>query len=316
MRDFRFSFVVHNISSRDPFVARCRRAEKLGYDAVYVSDHLGGPAPFPALVSAAEATEQLRVGTLVLNSAFWNSHLLAREVATVDKLTDGRLDLGMGAGHMKWEFEAANVAWAPADVRVDRLAATIDDMAGLFAGGGYDNAAENPFGAGEPTPVQQQGFGGYGPPLLIGGASERVLELAARRADIVGYSGVRQMPGEPAGTLRLLAAEQATKQVEFVRQRIADATDEPEYDEPEFQVLVQYVRITNDRRSVAEQLLADKAPYLTVDEVLECPFVLIGTETQVAEQVRANRERFGFSHISVHDPFMGAFAPIIEQLRG
>src|SRR5215831_8329942 len=109
MRDFRFSFNIFGITSREAFVAECREAEEYGYDTVFAADHLGIPAPFPLLVTAAEATQRLRVGTLVLNAAFWNAALLAREVATADILTDGRLELGLGSGHMKWEFDEAGI---------------------------------------------------------------------------------------------------------------------------------------------------------------------------------------------------------------
>ena len=100
-------------ASRQAFVDECREAEGFGYDAVFAADHLGIPAPFPLLVAAAEATQRLRVGTLVLNAAFWNPALLAREVATTDILTDGRLELGLGSGHMKWEFDEAGIEWLP-----------------------------------------------------------------------------------------------------------------------------------------------------------------------------------------------------------
>src|SRR3954454_18774200 len=103
MSDFRFSFNILDIGSREEFAETCRRGERYGYDTVFAADHLGTAAPFPTLVAAAAATERMRVGTLVLNAAFWNPALLAREVIGADVLTGGRLELGLGAGHMKWE---------------------------------------------------------------------------------------------------------------------------------------------------------------------------------------------------------------------
>src|SRR5262245_13523003 len=111
MADFRFSFNVLGVSSAGQLAETCRRAERYGYDTVFTADHLGFAAPFPALVAAAAATERMRVGTLVLNAAFWNPALLAREAATTDVLTGGRLELGLGAGHMKWEFDEAGIPW-------------------------------------------------------------------------------------------------------------------------------------------------------------------------------------------------------------
>src|ERR1700749_3732732 len=111
MRPFRFSTNVFGLRSRDEFVAYCRDVEKFGFHTLFPPDHLGSPSPFLPLVLATEVTERLRVGTMVLNVPFWNASLLAREVATTDVLTDGRFELGVGAGHMKWEFDAAGIDW-------------------------------------------------------------------------------------------------------------------------------------------------------------------------------------------------------------
>src|SRR4051812_28836518 len=120
MRDFRFSTNVFGVPSREAFIDRCQLVERLGYDTVFVPDHLGAPAPFPVLIAAAEATRRLRVGTLVLNVCFWNPALLAREVATTDILTGGRLELGLGSGYVKSEFDDAGIAWESFGARADR----------------------------------------------------------------------------------------------------------------------------------------------------------------------------------------------------
>ena len=104
MTGFRFSYNIFGIRSGEEFAETCRRSERHGYDTVFAADHLGVASPFPTLVAAASATQRLRVGTLVLNAPFWNPTLLARDVATTDVLTGGRLELGLGGGHMKWEF--------------------------------------------------------------------------------------------------------------------------------------------------------------------------------------------------------------------
>ena len=199
MGGFRFSFNLLGLDSRAALVETCRQGERYGYDTVFAADHLGMPAPFPALVAAAAATERLRVGTLVLNAAFWNPALLAREVATTDVLTDGRLELGLGAGHMKWEFDEAGIPWAPFGARAGRLEATIDELARLFAADGYEQQAGLREAMGLPAlaPVQRRGFDGSGPPLLIGGTGERILRIAAERADIVGIAGTYQVKGRP-----------------------------------------------------------------------------------------------------------------------
>jgi probable F420-dependent oxidoreductase len=132
MDGFRFSCNISAIKSRDDFAAWCRRAEDYGYDTVFSADHLGIAAPFPTVAAAANVTERLRVGTLVVNAPFWNPAILAREIATTDILTGGRLEVGLGAGHMKWEFDEAGIAWEPFGARADRLEAVIVELGRIF----------------------------------------------------------------------------------------------------------------------------------------------------------------------------------------
>lgn len=310
MRQFRFACNVFAVRSRQSFVTYCQAAERAGYDVMFTTDHLDAPSPFPPLVAAAGATERLRVGTLVLNAGLWNPHLLAREVATVDVLTDGRLEVGLGAGYVKWEFDAAGIPWLPHAERADQVAATVDELARLFAGDGYPEgkALRDAFGLPAHMPVQRRGFGGAGPPLIIGGTGDRMLTLAAKRADIVGVAGAVQMPGKPAGTLRIGTAEEAAERVAFVREQAGDR-------DPELNVLVQAVVVTDDRRATAAKLAAERFSYFTAEQVLQSPFLLIGTEAEIAEQLVSRRERFGFSFITVHEPYMEAFAPVIERLK-
>ncbi|HEY4028429.1 MAG TPA: TIGR03621 family F420-dependent LLM class oxidoreductase, partial [Candidatus Dormibacteraeota bacterium] len=274
VRAFRFGFNVRFIRSRDALAAFCRDAERRGYDTVLVPDHLGRnrPAPFPMLAAAAEATERLRIGTFVLNVGFWNPALLAREAATVDQLSGGRLELGLGAGHMKSEFDAAGLPWQPFGERVQRLTATIGELNMLFADEqwGYDTAQR-------PRP-----------PLLVAGTGDRVLRLAARHADIVGYGGVLQAKGEPPGTFRIATAAEMDERVRFFRGAAGDRAGDVEAN-----LLVQHVAVTDDRRGAAERFLGEYGPGLTVEEVLEAPVLLIGTVDQIAKQLLERRERFG-----------------------
>lgn len=200
VRDFRFSFNVRRLATRDAVTRLCRQAEEYGYDTVFAADHLGAPAPFPLLVAAARdrcrghrATTR---GTLVLNVPFWNPALLAREVATTDILTGGRLELGLGAGHMKWEFDAAGITWEPFGTRADPLCVMVSELPRFFTTD-FDTL---PPGVETPRPVQRRGFGGSGPPLIVGGTDDRILRIAAEHADIVSVAGVYQLKGQPPGT--------------------------------------------------------------------------------------------------------------------
>ena len=277
-------------------VETCRRAEALGYDVALVPDHLGHnlPAPMPTLVAAANATDHLRVGTFVLNNAFWNASLLAREVATTDQLTGGRLELGLGAGHMKSEFEAAHIPWHPFEERVRGLGDTIDELERLF--GDQSNGYET--------------FQRPRPPLMIAGTSLAVLELAAKRADIVGYGGILQAPGKPPGTFRLATAEEMDERTRFFIEAAGERAGEIEAN-----LLIQLVAVTDDRAGVGERFQAEFAPELSLEEFLSAPVVLIGTVDEIAGQLRERRERYGISYFCVHEPFFEEFAPVISTLR-
>ncbi|WP_144118531.1 LLM class F420-dependent oxidoreductase [Catellatospora sichuanensis] len=306
MREFRFSSNVFSVPSGDAFVQRCRLAERLGYDTVFAADHLGAPAPFPVLVAAAAATERLRVGTLVLNVPFWNPALLAREIATTDLLTGGRLEVGLGAGHMKWEFDAAGLPFAPFGVRAGQLDRMIGELGRWFR---TDDTRPLPGGA-PPVPVQKQGFGGYGPPLIVGGTGDRILRIAAEQADIVSVAGVYQIKGAEPGTFRLASAAETDERVAFVRTHAGDRAEQLEW-----HALIQRVVETGDRHAAAEKVSVDTGGAMTVEQALESPFLLFGTVEEMAAQLLRQRERYGFSYLTVHDPYLEVFAPVIAALR-
>lgn len=310
MSDFRFSTNVFGLSSADDFAATCRRVEALGYDTLFTADHLGEASPFPTLVAAAAATERLRLGTLVLNAPFWNPVLLAREIATTDVLTGGRLEVGLGAGHMKWEFDEAGVEWERFGARADRLRATIDQLGREFARDGYEQQAElrTTFGIPVLRPVQRRGFGGYGPPLIVGGTGDRILRIAAETADVVAIAGAFQVPGQPPGTMRLGSAAEIDERVRSARDLAGDRADHVEW-----HLLVQLVLVTDDRQAAAAELA--RRYQLSVDHVLDTPLLLIGTVAQIADQVRRSRDRWGFTYYTVHAPFFETLAPVIEAVR-
>ncbi|MFF3561145.1 TIGR03621 family F420-dependent LLM class oxidoreductase [Streptomyces sp. NPDC002574] len=290
-RRFRFGVNLLDPASGADWAAKCRRVEELGYDVLLVPDHLGRPAPFPSLVAAAHATRRLRLGTFVLNAAFWNPVLLAREVATTALLTDGRLELGLGAGYVREEFERAGLAYGTAKDRVDRLEHTVTALRRLLA--------ETGEGAAAPAP----------PPLLLGGNGTRMLRLAARYADVVAFTGAEAEPGEDDGALRLLPAAAMDARVAAARAAAAaHGTD------PEFNILVQRVVLTDDRQAAAREIAAH-LHHPPERELLELPTLLIGSPREIAAQLRRGRERFGFGYVTVLEPAMEDFAEVIAELR-
>lgn len=294
-RPFRFGVNLMTSAPADEWRAKCRRAEELGYDVILVPDHLGMPAPFPALVAAAEATERPRLGTFVLNAGFWNPALLAREVATTDALTGGRIELGLGTGYVKAEHDTAGLPWLSPGERVDHLRHTIEELNRLLASKEH-----------QPQAVQQR------VPLLVGGNGDRVLRLTAEHADIAAFTGARSVRGSSTGKLEVMLAGELEERVALYRE-LAAGRQEPE--PAELNLLIQFVLDTDDREAAVQPLM-ERVPYLTSDQVLELPIGLIGTVEEMTAQVLAQRERYGFTYLTVLEPSMEAFAPVIARLRG
>ncbi|PPS83126.1 LLM class F420-dependent oxidoreductase [Streptomyces sp. MH60] len=292
-RPFRFGVSLMSAAPADEWDAKCRRAEELGYDVILVPDHLGMPAPFPALVAAARATERPRLGTFVLNAGFWNPALLAREVATTDALTGGRLELGLGTGYVRAEHDTAGLAFGSPGERVEHLRRTVEELERLL--GDEEHL---------PRPVQRPGV-----PLLIGANGDRMLELTARHADIAAFTGGRTAQGSTTGRLAPITAEELDERVARYRKLAAGRTDPAELN-----LLIQMVAVTEDRESAVRPYL-ERIAHLTPDQVLELPILLAGTLEQITAQVRAQRERYGFTYLTVLEPFMEAFAPVLRALR-
>jgi probable F420-dependent oxidoreductase len=290
LRPFRFSLQAARSASRSEWVDLARKAEDLGFSMLVTADHLDALiSPLAPLVTAAEATTTLRVGVLVLNNDLRHPALLAREAATIDLLTEGRLELGLGAGHARPEYERIGLPFDPPAIRVGRLAesvqilrALLDGEAVTFDGEYYRLAGEQCY----PQPTQSH------LPLLVGGGGSRVLGIAARWADTVGFTGLGRTlddgnSHEPSG-FGLAAVDE---QVASVRAQAGDRIDALE-----FQALVQAVIITGEPRQAAADLIARRTPSLMVDEVLGTPYLMVGSEAALVDKLMEQRERWGFSH--------------------
>lgn len=289
-RPFRFGVLMDTAASRRDLVAKYRKAEDIGCDVICVVDHLGTGAPFPALVLAGEATERPRLATSVLNAAFYNPALLAREICSLDQITNGRLDVGLGAGWAKAEFDSAGIRWPPPRERVAHLRRTVTKLQSVFVDPDH-----------QPRPAQQGG-----PPLWLAGRGNKVLRLAAEHAKIVGFSG--SVSGPDGSMPNLSAIDDLTERVRYVERHLGQRTDSVELN-----IHVSAVIITTDRRRVAENL----APYrgLKADQILRVPMFMIGTIAQIVEQLIEFRARFGFSYMTVGEADIDALAQVIEAMR-
>jgi len=295
-------------ASRDEWRDKARRAEAAGFDTLLVADHLadGMFPPLVPLVDAAEATERLRLGTLVVNNDFRHPVVLAREAATVDLLTGGRLELGIGAGHMKHEYDEAGLRFDPPAVRVARMAESASIIRRLLAGEEVTFDGEHYHVHGHrcfPTPLQQP------VPLLIGGNGRRVLETAGRLADIVSFTGFSQVEGERNVNPTHFTDVGLAEQVAWVLKAAG-----PRFDRLELSTLVQGITLTDERRAAAEKV-RPLLPALAVDDILSSPYGLIGTADQIAAQLRDRRDRLGISYITVFEKDMDAMTEIIELLK-
>ncbi len=311
MRPFRFGVSVRSARSRAEWAEKARKVEDLGYSTLTVPDHLTDlMAPIPALVSAAAATTHLRVATNVLNNDLRHPVLVAREAATVDLLTDGRLELGLGAGSIRSEYAEAGMPFDAGGRRVERLAEAVTVIKGLLKGDQVTFAGRHYRVTGHtlaPLPLQKPR-----PPIMIGGNGRRLLTLAAREADIVGFSGITfRGGGAVPPDLSGWRVSEVDERVRLVR----EVAGEERYARIELNALVQQVIVTNHRRSAAEQLTS-RSTQLSADEILASPYVLIGGIDQIIEDLHARRERWGISYYVVHEPYLDTFAPIVARLAG
>jgi probable F420-dependent oxidoreductase len=309
MKPFRFGINIRDASSRAEWQDKARKVEALGYAVLLVPDHLAAMlATIPAVMSAADATTRLRIGTNVLNNDLRHPVLLAREAATMDLLTDGRLELGLGAGYMRIEYDQAGLRFDRGGIRVERLAESvpiIKDLLGgaevTFVGQHYRVTSHKIY----PLPVQRPR-----PPIIIGGNGPRLLALAAREADIVNLTGVTFTRG---GTTLDMSGWKVAGVDERLRV-IRDAAGE-RFGALELSAQVQRVIVTDRPREAAEEL-QKTWKQISVDEILAAPFVLIGTVDEMVEALRARRDRWGISYFVTFEPFLDALAPVVARLSG
>lgn len=287
---FRFGVNMVSLGSREEWIAKCRKAEALGYDVIGVPDHLGLPAPMPAMVLAAEATERVRLNTFVLNVPFYNPVLLARDIATVDQLSGGRVELGLGAGYVKDEFDAAGIPFPGGRRRVELVAETAATLRRLYADPGY-----------QPRPAQAGG-----PPLLIAGWGDRMLRVAAEHADVIALTGATTAD---SGQLTLVGAARAADRIAYLRGLLGDRADRTEVN-----LLIQAL-IGPGERDRALKRLVPHLPAADTEKLDEVIALLVGTPEEMAGRLRERRITHGINYVTVLEPNMEKLAPVIALTR-
>ncbi len=308
-RPFRFGVQVNATGDRREWTDLARRVESLGYATLTMPDHFSDQlAPVPALQCAADATTTLRLGALVYDNDYKHPVVLAKELATMDVLSDGRVEIGLGAGWMVSDYEQSGITYDPPGVRVSRFVEGLAVIKGAlgpdafsFEGEHYTITEYN----GLPKPVQNL------PPVLIGGGGPRVLTFAARNADIVGINATLTSGAVDASTFATMTADAVDDKVRLVR----DAAIEAErYDDIEMNIRAFMVFVTDDVHHALDTL--SQFTGAPTEVIAESPFALVGPVDKIVGELQERRDRWGFSYVIVGQNDVDTFAPVVAALAG
>jgi probable F420-dependent oxidoreductase len=321
MRPFRFLATIEDSEDSRPLdraglTAQVRRAEAVGCDTFVLPDHLlDQPSTLPLLATVAALSETLRVSPFVLNVCLRHPAVLAQELATVDALSGGRLDVGLGAGWNKPEHDAIGIPFEPTGERIKRLTEAIAVIKGCFGEGPFDFKGEYYTITGYdalPKPAQRDPH----PPIFLGGGGRRTLTLAAREAQIIGLAPrIKPVNGEPRTDAWSLTAEATEEKIGWIREAAGERFGEIElntYPTGGPIVVTDNPRAEAERR--AERIRERTGVELTVEQILDSPHIFIGSLGDLRHKFVALRERLGISSFLVDD--VEALAPVIEELAG
>jgi probable F420-dependent oxidoreductase len=307
-RPFRFGVMAAKARSASEWRETAKKAEDLGYSALLMPDHFGDQlSPVAALSTAAAVTETLRIGTLVFANDFRHPAVLAKDTATIDLLSDGRLEVGVGAGWMTDDYSWTGITHDRPGVRIDRMIEAIEVLRGLwgddafsFEGEHYTITEMN----GLPKPVQSGG-----PPIIVGGGGKRVLSTAARLADIVGVNpnvGEGKVGPEAIASM---SADATEEKLGWVRDAAGDR-----FDDIEISILKFVTIVTDDRDAVAEKVGGGMG--MDAATILASPHTLVGSADQIVDELVAQRDRWQGSYVTVQSDALDAFAPVVAALAG
>jgi probable F420-dependent oxidoreductase len=306
LRPFRFGVEMMEPFPGLSWADSVRELEALGYSALHAPDHFDeGLGPITAMASAAAVTEKLVVATAVLAADFRHPAVLARELAAIDVISEGRLEIGLGAGYNVHDYRWSGIAMDPPKVRVDRLVEYVAVLRGLFADGPFTYDGEHfQIDALDGTPHP---YTPGGPPIFIAGGGPRMLRFAARHADIIGVNPSLPTSERPAEAARDGVAARIDEKFALVRQAAGER-----YEDLTFHGWLRHARVTDDGRGAASEIAA--ATGLTSDDVLESPFVLVGSVEEIVERLQERRERWGYSYYTVQQPAAREFAAVVAAL--
>jgi probable F420-dependent oxidoreductase len=305
---FRFAVDCHAPLDGCTFTETVREMEALGYSTLFVPDHFDeGFGPIAAIATAAAVTDTLRVGVLVFDCDSRHPAVLARELATIDQLSAGRLEVGLGAGWKGLDYDRSGIAMDPPKVRVDRMIEHTRVLKALFAGGTVSFAGAHYTITdldGTPSPHTPGG-----PPILIGGGARRVLRFAGATADIVGVNASIHSGEIDTAAAHDALPERIDEKVAWVRDGAGER-----FDELELNAWLAVAEITDDSATFADGLGAVFAA--DPKDVLSSPLTLVGSPTEIVDRLHERRERWGYSYTVIPGDKARAFVPVVAQLTG
>ena len=320
-KPFRFGLQAYAPASAKDWRDLARKAESMGFSSFHLADHVIGPGPalnatghpvqtvaaIPAMAVAAEATDTIKVGCRVLCVDYRNPVMLAKEVATLDFFSGGRLELGLGAGWLQNEYEAMGIRFDRAGVRIDRMEEVIELLRASFADGELNIDGRHVHAVGFealPKPVSKPG-----PPLMIGGGAKRVLTIAGREADIVSLNFDNSSGKLGAEGIGSSTAELTEQKIRWVREGAGDR-----FADIELEIAAYFTIVTPDGEGTRSKM----APMfgMTPEVLAEHPHALIGSIDEICDRIVERRERYGISYVSFGASAIDAVAPVIERLSG
>ncbi len=308
-RPFRFAIVAAGVHDAASWRRLSREVEALGYATLHLPDTCTPQmGPLTALAVAAAHTTRLRVGTLVANNDLRNPVVLAKELATLDVLSEGRLEWGMGAGWFPPDYRAAGIPLDPPAVRVERMIEAVELMQRIFSGAPVDHHGRHFDVAGlvgTPTPIQRPHL-----PLLVGAAERTMLTFAGRAADIVSVNRTFSAVSFEGRPPKKRPDEAVTDQIRWIRDgagpRFPDIEISMEVNPP--------LVITDDRRGALDRLAASTG--LPPDHLVADPRTWVGSTASIVEALLGHRERFGVSHWVLYEQHLHDAAPIVAERAG
>lgn len=320
-RPFRFAVQTFSAPTAVAWRERARRVESLGYSALHLADHILGPGPalertkhplqelaaVPAMAVAAEATSTLRIGCRVFCIDYRHPAMLAKEVATLDLLSEGRTEIGLGAGWLEGEYQAIGLPFDRPGLRIERLAETIEVLRAHMGEGEIDFQGKHmqlsEF-AGAPKSVQKPH-----PPIMVGGGGRKVLSLAGREADIVSFNFNNRSGVIGPDGVKLSTAEETAKKVAWVREAAGDR-----FADLELEIGAYFTFVGDHADGIAGGMAG--AFGFEKEEMLVHPHGLFGTVDAICEELERRRSEFGISYVTVPDNAIEDFAPVVAKLAG